>query len=1048
MKLLLFLLLASPLIGGPREDAAREKLVALRTELAAHRAASQAIDVPLRQAGAAVAQVKRVHDQAAQEVGAASSELRKIDQKLARLLPLFDLGEAKQKYERAGKTDAAYRELFQTVRGIPPDNTEVKFRISEFQIIREMQVKTLVAISPALFELADLVLQITNIAFEGVGFGVRDLNAGADLLDDVKDIVESAKEQINQLAGDPLGQIDEIKEDLLEKILGPDAKGAVDLLRKKVPKQLQDEADSAWLDPAAAKDEAKKMAEELNAMARKQLYGVEDRAAAERETRAYRDSLTAKLDALRPRLTALRGTLSEAEGALRTLESQKRRIDDRLRALSEEARAAEDALAEARLDERIAAELKTRPPGKGQVQSLALSVGGAELAVDAVTASLLGMPRALPFRISATLAREATAKCQFVKDGKTVTTTVRVVEFPDPDPDADGARLASANLSVSGKRSLSAQRAGALTAQFAASGVKVSSRSHPCGSEQFLESTEVRSREVAVGAYRVKDVEWRSEPASVMAAGRADFFFTSSDGASTNTIRLRPIASVEGPKGTEQRTGAGDSCSATLAGSAIATLSRHGHEIHITPVQGVGKATVQLGVLSSGGLEFPKKLEITSNRLRHDVELGAGGRRTFADGDELLKLPAGVPATFRVIAEGPGDLSNHRVDWQVSASSGISAKVARSSKFVRAGEGWVAETQVTLAADQLPPDLRTRSFTDRAGSVSVSAAVLAPDGARMASFGFPQVQPQLPPIVDIELVLAEAGGGAVPIIRKDIFFPRAAKSTVIPLAVQATVQGGGKTLLPLSFTRAELEGPAARQLSLAGNGLLPPSNPVGSEGTGTGTVRATFDKSLATPHGLVVNPDVLDDTLLVTLNHFAVSLSSGGKNLRCRMFGPAEIPGFRARWRLQPAIERTTDFALSEGQWTTETPADRPFIEVAILNAAGLEVARISGTLDQKPLPDPEVAIDLPDEAEPGQKVIVRANVTNLDFREGGSFVLLWEVDPSVGTFSNPETRIPSSSTSTASMANTLSIRPDAKFDGQTMPITVRVMRLIGGGRP
>lgn len=1053
LALAFWLTRCDPGFAGPAVDEIEKKkqnLAAARKEL---QAGLEAMQENLSDAEYDQAEARKALESVDRGIAEVRTQLREIEVQLAKLRSPYDLVMALEKYRESGKTEAAFRELHIAFRGGPPSSGIGDYDIQAMIFELEARNKVVVPVGRALVMLGEIITKTVSAMVRGFGYplgAMKELSARL--------AKKGAKAFIPKILTTIPSYVKTTKESLKKSLELESNKDSFMARRKRAMLAFVERLDVVVgvLNPEEfvqflARKQALKNLERFN----KDIYGVDDRAAAEKEQMEVRDELEAKLKEAEPRRAPTLEALKEIESCVAVIRSDLSTMQDAFLDLDRVAEELDADLNNARTQEQLEAFQKAnRGFGSAIPFNVSLWFAKTTLAADDATAGVLGLRRETPVEVSGNMGSLRPEPCTYgvtTKSGERLTygSTRMMWSYLGVSPILT-ATLSGPSGFLYSRGSLRAARAGKVRFRAHAPGVtRFGEAPHPCGGQTTIQTGTLRSEEAEIRALRVTDVSFSYSPERFVDQGRADFFFGERDqGNQPLTINAK-VSSSDGEKTESQAPANPAALTAYLIGSEIAFVrpDSQGLALSVQPIP--GKANLQLGLRSEGQLLYPKKLEVNSHLVK--VRIDPPILRGENPGTREYRVPIGRPLDVRLVVEGGAGMTPFRVRWE--SRGGTRGFVhTRTSNFSHLNGRWTATCQIQFTAERTR--LSKSGFVEGEALLDEAPVFLGATIERLAdsvsaySTEVASFRPALPVLRKIDLALMEPD--PVKVARVDLFFPPAKDGPFKRvLALIGDFETIGECVFPLMFGRASLQGTMSG-LFLSGDSLqmnLPSSTRVsniGSRDTGSGYVSVLLEEHRVAPRMLLTEP-VLHDQFLVTTNKLDVARTEKGYQLR--VYGPADLQGYRAEWRFSAGEQMASSMTSQGGRWSSEVQNRRMFMEVRLINPFGIAVGKVTSIDGGQPLVAPSVRLEIAGKVGPGGRVVIRALVENLHFGSTGDFVAAWDVDPRYGSFLSKETRVINMGTEKATAVNTLAVSAGFTKDLDGVPINVTVYRLVGGGR-
>lgn len=429
-----------------------------------------------------------------------------------------------------------------------------------------------------------------------------------------------------------------------------------------------------------------------------------------------------------------------------------------------------------------------------------------------------------------------------------------------------------------------------------------------------------------------------------------------------------------------------------------------------------------------GGQHFQEDLSLTANGLAFEVEQ-LDQAADFLD--PIIDLIG--QNEIRLVVDGAADMSGYRVRWSVDGGVQVTQPLAR---FRRAGGVAIAATSLS-AAD--PASAAGKSH-------SVSAELLSPAGVEIARGTISVVTSVVGN--DIRLV---ALGTNVGVAAKDIFVPTR-RNDFGAFEVQVNTDGTA-VQAPLRLFDARV----------IGNGFLRFDDDTlrasfDAPGGGANTTTRDIGRFVARAEPRDTPPEGLprfilptfranSDSVFITVNKLNVKQGAGssGPQTVLEVFGPADMQKYRARFVLRDGSNIDSSFASAD----TAAEAVADVVPDAVRTAQVIgQFGQVLGEFrlrdDGPVLGPPQFTFRIPNQAVPGQAVVIFANVVNVPFDDAGDFDCRWAADPAFGTFDRNIVTLSPVSGNGGLCVNTLRVAEDPQLVGRETPIEVDLVRVVG----
>ncbi len=289
----------------------------------------------------------------------------------------------------------------------------------------------------------------------------------------------------------------------------------------------------------------------------------------------------------------------------------------------------------------------------------------------------------------------------------------------------------------------------------------------------------------------------------------------------------------------------------------------------------------------------------------------------------------------------------------------------------------------------------------------------------------------------------------------DVFFPRPFGGgglgrfgyTLDHSAGRITMEIGSARTAMLGAASSAMNGPNYLRTATRKSYNLP------SSAIGLGTLSASYSASQAAKAGLVLKEDVETDQILLFFNKLVVNRIGSGADRKYRLtvYGPTNCSSYTAQWHMKKGGQVTTVVKPGPGGHVSETaPGDDTVTKVELVNPRGQVVAEHVPKRDGAIRNWPSIAVFARDHdrLKLGAAVTVGADLVNVKSDLGklddrlGEFRVRWEVDPEIGAF-DPVESVGKSVFWMTRTKSTLKLKDTPTLAGRRFTVTGRLMRQV-----
>ncbi|MBI9087068.1 MAG: hypothetical protein JEZ11_25970 [Desulfobacterales bacterium] len=1041
MKTVVALALAMVLIAAPFVSAKENydaRIARAEQELSPVKEKIRSLEARIRIADDTYARLEGVYGKALSRIGQARSqagkvrgEIRKLDIKLARMRQVGPLAEAWNKYKQ-NPTEAQFVELWTYVKGTPPDNgTRSQYTVMESVLHKEILNKGVTGVALALVQIGKLTMTLVDV-LSGEAF----------------------KEPAGQVA-------DFLKEYVVDKAL--EATGAADIFgASTVVKTVAGLSDASGA-LGELEDQAQAMADEAYEKAQRALNGLgkgQDLTTEIKKAEAARAVAEALLEkkelALEPVQKAVdipKKNLAHAREQIDAWKVEKEALVAKQRALEEKMddykllAVQQGALAS------LDAQRDDSQVGDPYATNLSLRINGNNLATDELAARLTGYPRTLRVQAATAMAvvkkAPLTYEVKLSKD-KTVTKTATRLEcrslgqvFNLPDVTLTGfpgVKIDNRLLKIEGR----SPGTGKVTAQIDGGQGRMEKRK--LGETEFADCRKVSKKYVSdpvdIGVWQAASMTLSGLSPTEEKTGTLDFFVDTG-----RTVATVPRVTVS--NGSDSRTYNG------VPGQLLHVRTSDNHfpvtiegerAVRIQAPKTPGKAnlTIRVGVAGNDDAWFEKQLRLKASRMEATV-LPVGV--SMGEG----RVPLDEPVTCRVIVTGEVDMKPYQVQW-----SGFDDQVdyLETTGFKWFEDRWISDNVIVFRSAGLDLGTTLGEAKSRLGKMGLYSVARVIHGESKQPVGRPMELPGITPVPPkLERVRIVPGtGAATGVSRLDFFRPDNRSGRNLRIAVQGIFAGGIKLWIPVDYMESEWQG----DLAAAGIGFDPRegleihSDAARFGEVGSAVLTVGLDQHTANRKGLFLASSELHARMTFTNN--CIQVVQGGTEaaplIQTKVYGPADIGNCKAQWRFLGNMQETTGFARKANLWFSEIPATgghiaRRLLSVDLVSPGGEVLASYRCGDMGKPLPPVVMRIQLPENAQPGEKAILTAVVENISEYSADEYTCRWRVDPKFGELMKTDTAVFVAGGNQARSRNTLFLNED--FSGDvSVPVEAELFLKIG----
>lgn len=447
-------------------------------------------------------------------------------------------------------------------------------------------------------------------------------------------------------------------------------------------------------------------------------------------------------------------------------------------------------------------------------------------------------------------------------------------------------------------------------------------------------------------------------------------------------------------------------------------------------------------VLPNGELTLEDDFQLTSNVVTTSV--------TGPDGlpiAESTVIPLGGAAMFKVVVDGPAQLSKYRVRWTRSDQpnqpipGGFKMPVSFDPELIAGLDD--AGAISTALRDAFPRGVAMR-------------AELIGEGQEEPILNLrfdPVIRPAKPLYKDIELV---AGGARL--LELNLFRP----TQPLPGEAQAQFEVRGTLLMdgrevrvPLYAVEFDAVGPVAELLAMNARedpGFTVDVDRLGLDHVGEGRLlvykhqrQSTFPSEEAAP------PLLKSQGVHVTVNHLRLEQHGAGPGAKLvfRVFGPADMSQFKLDWDFGDGVQRTSRFQNRGGVWYSELPvgdgvSGTAFTQARLISPHGKLTAIYAEAVGAVPR-QPTLTLDLPETAGAGARVVLVAHAEHLPEGEEKNYRCRWLVDEAAGAVWRRESRLFVTGPGRGTARTVLELARNLP-DGEPLPVEAELVRRFGAG--
>lgn len=794
--------------------------------------------------------------------------------------------------------------------------------------------------------------------------------------------------------------------------------------------------------------EAKEINNELTRIRDQDLFGhKEGREAAEKAIVAARAKVEAQLSGERRKLDDANKKLADAENELEELSELLAEFEAELAELKKQEEPlleAVNSLREKSLEVQTKETLREATGRRiGVSASVALSdpdgrgrpVG--HVAVDELTAAVLGIPSRLKGRVSSTYEVEETIECEECRrrseDSDEIVctprsaTTFRRISIPtDPDARLIGrGDVRTTGRAVDG----AAPGEGEVFARLGSSVGGVRVEDSVCGRVRVIDrGPPLEVLGAKVGVAKVSNLRLDG---FAQGEDTVDLFVIAGDTLGTtraDRASLRLVADIEGsvPFGARNLE-IPPRISGRTRGLAFPNgRGGRGSRLDIRATGGGGNADVAFVVEGDRGQELERiQMKVTSNAI---------SART--PGDELELLQTG---RFEIVIEGRADTSDLSVKWFHASPRTGELQMKQETRF----SGSRSVNEVSFDTISL------------AGKFIRMQADIFKGGEKIADVQFPEVR-MIARLADMRFVLA---GSDIGVAALDIFTP--INANLLP-GIELQVRDVNRN--KVTFNQFGNIRPSISQTGLPILDIGPTTDInrtingraiASSTEVGSGTLVSEFDLRAAREAGIIFansgGRSRLVETVLLTLNRLTVERQPGqnGEEFVLKSVGPARITGYNAVFHFSGGQTETTGFEASTFGGEARVPVNgRRFLRADVVRQTGQVVGSVSSALDGQPLPPTTVRLEIPPEVRSGGSLVVRGIIENVQHNDSFDLRCEWEVDPTLGTLRDEITSVSPTGETGGICINALTLSDDPANVNRSVNVGIKVSRQIGAGDP
>jgi uncharacterized coiled-coil protein SlyX len=799
--------------------------------------------------------------------------------------------------------------------------------------------------------------------------------------------------------------------------------------------------------PTSTKQAAEFQAKDLAKIAREKTFGNADgRAGAQAAIVESRRILEGELSRQSSVLSELEGLLAEAEAELEKEHAEVEALREQLKPLEVEAAALEQQIVDLRQKSQEAQTRDVLAQSTGRRHPVSTSLGlnvavgggfrGPKVAVDDVSAAVLGLDRRLPFSTGSVYEIEQRVTCEICErrnpDSEEVicrpashNTFVRRTLRTDPD----GRVVAEpGNIVTVRGNSISAARPGEAQVQIRHAQRVTETRTvdAACGRARqvVLGTPGAESSPVTVEALQVENIRLNGGFGD---GRRVDLFTLAPDTDGFVRRTGTTVGLIGDVVGAETRAGQRLEAEINVRGRTRGldfTNRARDTEVRIDARGGGGDAELRFDIVTEDGQRVDgRNVKVTSSEFSARIR----------QGDEAGSLFLGQRAIHSVDVVGAADTGRLRVQWTGFDHQG-EVTFEKESRF----SGSRASTAVLFQN----PDLINRTFQ--------MTAEVFDGGDQIAQLNFPELTMRMR-ISDMRFVLA---GSDIGVEALDIFTPSDVNS--LPgIEVQVRDQNRDSVSVPRGLLRFQQIGLPILQIGARTTitGTVVGRASASTTDVGSAILQAELDLATARDRGIVFigqsNSATLRETVLLTLNRLFIERQSGdsGEEFVLKAVGPGRFEGYRVTFLF--AGGETVDTSFEAGAFGAEArvpAAGRRFVRADVARQTGRVVGSISADLDGAPLPPPSVRLEIPPEGGSGNGVVVRAFVENILNNDSFDLRCEWSVDPALGAFRDAVTNVSPTGETGGICVNNLTLSDDPANVNREVEIDVTISRQIGPG--
>ncbi len=1041
---------------------------------------------------------------AGNRLGRSDVQLMEIDKQIAKLTSPYDLTVAWKEYVSTGNSREAFTKLHRIVRGVEPANSiaeDATNRAVEAKAMEtEIRKKVAIPVGHALCLIGKILVDFTKLFGQTRHFVQRDAvkvfeKSGQPVLLEHKmpawmqefvskpfieklGLINTGTATVRRKGARLLKNMEVVKQakSYLKYMISVPSDYLMDIAQYVSIPKIYIHPDNAW-------EKANAMAQEMQATAHRDWYGVDNRAAAHKKAVAVRADFLKIIESQRQDLNTFQQKLNSVVNKMAPLsENITELIQWKTKKLEELSALVEKRhhLISEQNYEQFKKDLEKKEEGKQYFLDISLTSSEKTLAADSITARLLNLPRSTGFEVKRkigifredpcyygceTSGKSSRISCQYATRKNLHQTDLNDPSIVDVTLSSSNKGILSVDLDNNRIWGKTAGEAGILAETNGVVSTVSTKHAHHdkgcgprdttkdvtlcCDFDTQLKEGKLKSAlELSVFGVLGLDVTHKDEP--VGNGTKVDLFFSNKTGnfylAGPREYDFNTHVRYGSGKGQREYRRRVDADIQWTTGKDHFEISE-GYLRKVRP-RSPGKGTLLAGLKDNKDtMKYSTRINFTANLVDGiDLEMPKE-----ALGNYNNKLPIGMTATYHVNVLGGADMKAYRIFINNSGElAGIGSMVSQSG-FSYKGDGlWSASFKIKFNPSLINPRVNHIYSPVTPAYFRPNVTILDPNGNVIADgLSGEGIYAAAPAINHIEV--AGANGGAR-LSSVDLFAP--SSGGAVPLELEVFYVTGEKARYTMNYVQAQVYGSSV--LKQQGTNLvLGVSRYSGSKGynissaqVGQADVVYEMDQLTALNHNLALTKDILSDRLHVTLNKVVVQSveTQDHERYRLTIFGPADMQGRKATWHLADGSSQSTAFSGSGSQMTSEILKSQVLNRVDLISRTGRILGSYLPNRDGRIKPTPKIFLysPSPDEMLPGTQVPVRASIHYLPAGEEENFKCVWEVDPAFGDMSPGTVAVKRKAPGTGECTTTLKIKSNPGTAEPKAQLKIRLLRLVG----